>query len=272
MKNISLILIITVLAFSVSCKQGKKSSSDNSDASVSGINKTQVEKDVREFVYPLPTAFEVTEMLQRINAAFILTITNPVSNVERYLTESSKAINLGIYGTDLSYAATYNQKQEVVNYMNICKTLIDELNISGAITPEIINQVEQNQDNKDFLVNLVTNTFYDAYELLCQSGRGSSSMLVVAGSWVEALYIATHISISTFDNKEMVNLIVDQKQSLEKLISLMESMSDDDAVTGVVKQLSPIRDIYNSIDGNISKTQLDNITKEILAVRTQMIQ
>ncbi len=270
-QTLVLVLMAIILVFPA-CKMGRKSSGNDSAAS-GELDKARVEKDVREFVYPLPTSFEVTEMLNRIGAAYILTLTNPVANVEKYLTEKSKAINLGIYGADLSYASTYNQKQEVISFMDVSKKLIDALNISGAISPDIVEQVEANQDDKDKLVEIITNSFYDTYEYLNRSDRGSVSMLVLAGSWVEALYISTHISQDTYNNKEMVKIVMDQKASLNKLVSLMEVVKENAAVAETLSLLANIHAIYNSIEeGAITKDQMDAIIKEINAVRTKMVE
>lgn len=270
-QTLVLVLMAIILVFPA-CKMGRKSSGNDSAAS-GELDKARVEKDVREFVYPLPTSFEVTEMLNRIGAAYILTLTNPVANVEKYLTEKSKAINLGIYGADLSYASTYNQKQEVIGFMDVSKKLIDALNISGAISPDIVEQVEANQDDKDKLVEIITNSFYDTYEYLNRSDRGSVSMLVLAGSWVEALYISTHISQDTYNNKEMVKIVMEQKASLNKLVSLMEVVKDNAAVAETLSLLTNIHTIYNSIEeGAISKDQMDAIIKEINLVRTKMVE
>src|SRR5690606_28686195 len=114
-KSIISLFVLGVFMLSA-CNMKRKSSGDNAE-STDTLEKTRVEQDVREFVYPLPTTFEVTEMLNRIGAAYILTLSNPVSNVERYLTEKAKAINLGVYSADLSYASTYNQKQATIDYM-----------------------------------------------------------------------------------------------------------------------------------------------------------
>jgi len=270
-QTLVLVLMAIILVFPA-CKMGRKSSGNDSAAS-GELDKARVEKDVREFVYPLPTSFEVTEMLNRIGAAYILTLTNPVANVEKYLTEKSKAINLGIYGADLSYASTYNQKQEVISFMDVSKRLIDALNISGAISPDIVEQVEAYQDDKDKLVEIITNSFYDTYEYLNRTDRGSVSMLVLAGSWVEALYISTHISQDTYNNKEMVKIVMDQKASLNKLVSLMEVVKDNAAVAETLSLLANIHAIYNSIEeGAISKDQMDAIVKEINVVRTKMVE
>ncbi len=269
----SIISLLAIGVFMLSACNMKRKSSGESAESADTLKKARVEQDVREFVYPLPTTFEVTEMLNRIGAAYILTLSNPVSNVERYLTEKSKAINLGVYSADLSYASTYNQKQATIDYMDVSKKLIDALNISGAISPNIVEQIEANQNNKDALVNLITDTFYDTYEFLNQADRGSVSMLVLAGSWVEALYIVTHITEDTFKNKEMVKIVMDQKSSLNTLMSLMSVVKEKPAVAEVMADLKPVHDIYNSVDaGSITETQMQNIIREVGIVRAKMVQ
>jgi hypothetical protein len=193
--------------------------------------------------------------------------------VERYLTEKSKAINLGIYGADLSYASTYNQKQATIDYMDVSKKLVDALNISGAVGEDIIDQIEANQDNKDSLVSIITNTFYDTYEFLNQADRGSVSMLVLAGSWVEALYIVTHITEDTFQNKEMVKIVMDQKASLNTLVELMSVVKDNPAIAETLSDLSLLHQTYNSIEeGAITQSQMQIITDEVYRVRTKMVE
>src|SRR5690606_13050625 len=270
--KIALTLITSVVLLLTSCNMKRKSSGDGTqDGAV--LEKTTVEEKVREFVYPLPTAFEVTEMLNRIGAAYILTLSNPVSNVERYLTEKSKALNLGIYSADLSYASTYNQKQSVIDYMDVSKKLIDALNISGAISQDVIEQVEANQDNNDELVNIITNTFYDTYEYLNQANRGSVSLLVLAGTWVEGLYIVTHITENVYYNKEMVTIIMKQKASLDTLMELMQVAKDDPAVAETISELLPLYNTYLAVENDaITEAQVLFITKEIYRVRNKMVE
>jgi len=270
--KIALTLITSVVLLLTSCNMKRKSSGDGpQDGAV--LEKTTVEEKVREFVYPLPTAFEVTEMLNRIGAAYILTLSNPVSNVERYLTEKSKALNLGIYSADLSYASAYNQKQSVIDYMDVSKKLIDALNIYGAISQDVIEQVEANQDNKDELVNIITNTFYDTYEYLNQANRGSVSLLVLAGTWVEGLYIVTHITENVYYNKEMVTIIMKQKASLDTLMELMQVAKDDPAVAETISELLPLYNTYLAVENDaITEAQVLFITKEIYRVRNKMVE
>lgn len=271
-------LIAIVLSFLLvfsACRSGQKKDSSESDKkseSTQRIEKEEIEQDVREFVYPLPTTFEVTEMLNRIGASYILTLSNSAQNVDKYLTEKKQAINLGVYGADLSYASTYNQKQQVMTYMEASKKLIDALNISGALPSDILEQIEENQDDKDRLVEIITNTFYDTYNYLNANDRGAVSMLVLAGSWVEALYITTNISEDTYQNKEMVKIVMEQKSSLNKLLGLMKNYDDHQAVGEVLKQLGPIAKVYNSIEeGAITEMQMRLIIQEVTEVRESFV-
>nr|WP_319400205.1 hypothetical protein [uncultured Carboxylicivirga sp.] len=264
---VSLIIVTSVIF--ASCNSGSKSSTKSSTPE---IKKENVEKEVRDFVYPLPTSFQVTEMLNRIEAAYILSLSNPVANVEKYLTEKSQALNLGVYSADLSYASTYNQKQETVDFMNASKSLIEELDIAPALDKNLLEKIESNLDDKDELVDVITNSFYDTYEYLNKNDRGSVSLLVLAGSWVEALYISTHISEDTFNNKEMVVIIMNQKEPLNKLMALLKQQEADADIAETIEDLKILHEIYNSVDaGSITEDQLTAIQENVAVVRDKFI-
>ncbi len=272
-----LIAIVVSVAWVFSACQSGQKKDDNKDEKKSAtsqkIEREDIEQDVREFVYPLPTSFEVTEMLNRIGASYILTLSNSPDNVDKYLTETKQALNLGVYGADLSYASTYNQKQQIITYMEASRKLIDALNISDALSSDIIEQIEQNEDNKDKLVEIITNTFYDTYEYLNLNDRGSVSMLVLAGSWVEALYITTNISEDTYQNKEMVKIVMEQKSSLNKLLDLMRNYESDPAVKEVLEEMQPLADVYNEVEDNaISEKQMNVIIAEVTEIRNDFVE
>ncbi len=262
-------LIIATSVILASCNMGSKSSNKSKAPE---IKKENVEKEVRDFVYPLPTSFEVTDMLNRIEAAYILSLSNPVSNVDKYFTEKNQALNLGIYSADLSYASTYNQKQETVDFMNASKSLIDKLDISAALDADLLVNIESNLDNKDKLVELITDSYYDTYEFLNKNDRGAVSMLVIAGSWVEALYIATHISEDTFNNREMVSIIMNQKEPLNKLMTILKQVETNEDVQATMEDLKILHEIYNSIDsGSITEDQLSAIKDNVAVVREKFV-
>ncbi len=263
-----LTLSLFVITLFPSCNGGTKKKAITD----SKIEKEAVKSEIEKVVYPLPTSFEVTEMLNRIEASYIFTLCNPPENIDNNITEKEKALALGVYGADLSYSSTYNQKQRILEYMNVSKKLLEELDISAAVDPDIIEKIENAENDKDKLVDIITNSFYSTYEYLHKNDREPVSLLVMTGSWVEALYIATHISDETFDNKEMITIIMNQKTHLTKLMSLLEKYKDNKSINEVIEILSPLADIYAGLDaGSITKKQMKEVAREVKVARTKIV-
>jgi hypothetical protein len=238
----------------------------------SKLKKEEIEKKVREVVYPLPSTYEITEMLNDIEASYILGLTNDLANAEKYFTDKKQALNLGVYSADLSYASTYNMKQQTLDFMEVSQELVKELRITGAFSSDFVDKVESNIDNKEELVELITNSFYDTYEYLVKNNKEDLSLLVVAGSWVEALYITTNISETTYENPRIVELIMKQKSSLAKLIELLAPHKDHETIKQLLVDLRPIMEIYQEVgDTSISQKQLQEIVSRITKIRTDIV-
>ncbi len=236
------------------------------------MSKQDVEQNVHEFVYPLPTAFEITEMLNRIDAAYILDICNPKENVDKYVTEAKRAVNMGVYSADLCYASTYNQQSNVMDYTQTIRALIDALDMTRAVDPELASKMEDNENNREGMTELISNSFYDSYDYLNRNGRGPVSLMIVAGSWIEGLYIATHISQETFENKEMIKILQSQKEPLVKLVELLGKVEGEPNLSEISSDLQPLYKIYTSVDENsLSEEQMNNIRTEIEIVRAKVV-
>ena len=54
---------------------------------------------------------------------------NQSDNLPKYNNNYKKALNLGVYGTDLGYTNIYGQNQDGIKYISSIKSLADELNI-----------------------------------------------------------------------------------------------------------------------------------------------
>ncbi|MCK4466301.1 MAG: hypothetical protein KAU83_11375, partial [Bacteroidales bacterium] len=230
-----------------------------------------IEKKVEEIVYPLPTSFEVTNMLNDIGIPYIIGISNPVENADRYFTEKSKALNLGVYGADLSYASTYHMKQDVMLFLEASKKLTDDLEISAVYDEELIKKVEENINNKEELVDIITNSFYEVYEYLQKNDRANLSLVIVVGSWIEALYLTTHVSTSVYHNYNIVKIIHEQKSSLNNLINILQEYKDDKAIFELLQDLDPIKKVYDSIDESLTQEQVEAIILAIESVRDKIV-
>jgi hypothetical protein len=265
---LSALLIVSL----VNCSGGKKGKPVDENSEEALLDKEDLKQKVRDVVYPLPTAFEVTEMINKVEASYIIGLSNGTSNVDKYFTDKDQAINLGVYSADLSYASTYNMKQEVMNYMEASENLIVELGITGAFSVNFLDEVEANLDNKDKLVELITGSFYDTYEYLVKNNKEDLSLLVLAGTWIEGMYISCNISETVYNNPELVKVILHQKTSLNELVELLAPHNEHETIQSVLSDLKPIKDIYDNIDETgITESQLSGIIEQTSIVRNKII-
>ena len=221
--------------------------------------------------YPLPTSFDVTKLLVEAGASYILNLCNPVDNVNRYISLKSRALNLGVYGADLSYAATYNQAQETMQYLEVSHELLTDLEIEAGFNEDMVSSIERNIDNVDSLIYIISESFFRTYKYLASNEQDDMSILVMAGSWIEALYITTQISMISKDNSEIIDIIVNQNVSLEKLLEVMAPISVIDTGADVYEGLMGLREIYQQSGTGFSSEQLVDLINKTEELRKMII-
>jgi hypothetical protein len=262
-----LLLAAVAVMFIVSC--GSRQAKEAENTSVTP--KEEAFKSVTK--YPIPTAFEVIKLINNAGATYILSLSNPVENVDKYIPTKSKALNLGVYGADLSYASTYQMKQETMNYLKVSKKLIDELQITSAFNVEFAQRVEKNIDNKDSLIHIISDSFYDTYEFLMNNGKDNTSLLVMTGSWVEGLYITTQIAVISKNNEDMLKIVANQKDPLNKLLDLMKPYTTDKDMTEMIETLKPLTDLFAKVGTDkLTNEQFEQINKAVSDIRNKIVE
>ena len=240
-------------------------------ASADSIKKDELAKDVKDVVYPLPAPFEMTQMLNEIGASYVVSVLNPSTNVEKYFTEKSKALNLGIYSADLAYVTSYNKEQDIKLYIKSVKNLIDALGINIDYSALFTDDFKQKANNKDSLVKIITNTLYETYSFLYQKSNPELSAIMVSGMWVELMYIATHISKDTYNNSQIVKLITQQRESYNKLIELLKTYKSSEDIKAIESELSAIKPAFDKVDKGLTEADYKLILSTIGKVRNDMI-
>jgi hypothetical protein len=219
--------------------------------------------------YPVPTAYEVTSLINRSGAAYVIGITNPTSRYESYLTESRKAFALGVYGADLAYVSTYNMKQETLDYMKALRRMVDDLEVSTNFNVELAKRIEDNIDNKDSMIVIISKSFHDTYSFFMNNGRDDISLFVLAGTWVEGLYITAQVAITSLRNEDILQVVANQKESLETLWKLIEARApQNEELAQLLVTLTPIREEYDDITkGKVTTQEADQIFNVIEKIR-----
>lgn len=268
-KNIIYLSLFTSALFLISCSGGKSSNEETAE------KKEEIESFVeKEFTYPMPTAFEVSQMLGNANTSYSADIVNDPSKVDEYVATWQKAANLGVYGADLSYAATFDKTQETIDFLDASKKLIDELNITSAFNASMAQRIENNMENVDSLIFIVTESFYDTYNYLNQNGEEKTSILVIAGSVIEGLHITCELVKMSENKGELMAVLAGQKAQVVKLVELMEKHEEsDENVKKVLPNLRFISLTYDQLgeQSEMTEGQFADIANSVKEMRDHIV-
>ena len=230
------------------------------------------EEVIRELSgYPIPDSYEITKLIYESGAPYILSLSNSPAKAGDYITHRDKVLNLGVYATDLCYATTYMMKQGTMNYLEASKILIDELGISTTFNVDYAGRIEKNMDNRDSLIAIVSESFGDTWNYLVRNEQDVLARLVVCGSWIEGMYITSNVASRARDNTEILSILAKQKNSLNELVSLLETVKDVEEVESIFKGLISLQDIYDGVGDALTADQLESISSQIKVLRGSIV-
>lgn len=172
-------------------------------------------------LFSIPSPIEIAKLIKQTNISYNKSILNPVSNNSNYATSLKQALNLGVYGADLTYINIYEEFSDGIKYFNTIKYLSNDLNIVNSFTEKLLKKIEHNKMNKDSLLIIVSKAFKNADKYLVDNERNDIAVLVLAGSWIESMYLITQ-SLKEKTNQKLIERIGDQKYPLENLIELLK--------------------------------------------------
>ncbi len=260
-KLVQMIVVAGLLFGTASCSNEDKSKSSSEETvSQEQLEKQKVIDDVKKVMYSLPSPVETTLLLKRAGAGYDESLLNPTANTNKYNTDKQKALNLGVYGADLSYASIFEQNQTIMQYMQVSKKLAIGLDLLQAIDQSIIDRLEANHDNRDSVIRIISETFLNSNSTLKEDDRPEMAALILAGGWVEALYLATQLTKDVKKDKDLIERIVEQKLSFAEMEKLLGEYIDNPDIADVLTQIQPISKAFNAIE--IEKSGIETITDE----------
>jgi len=273
---------ITAISFCSCGGSDKAEDSENTDSTQTSIP----EGPVSETFFQVPSPGEMLTFIKMVggpnnkNISFL----NPASNEKNYIDLKSKALNFGIYSCDLSYCSIFEIGSETLKYFKTVKVMGDQIGVSTAIKPEVLKRLESNIGSADSLAVITDDVYFSSFEALEDSKQGPTLALVVAGGWLESVYIATNLA-KYEENSPIIERLADQKYTLENLIEFLKKHEADEHVAAVKVDFEGLLAEFNKIgekDAKPSKVEKSSattlgggtqlvITKEIYNTITEKI-
>jgi hypothetical protein len=239
------LVLLFIISFGGCKSDGKKTSQDVNIEDF--VTEDDIFDDIdkaKKIFYSLPSPLETAMLIKSAGAKYDEEFLNSLTNVTKYTTNKALALNLGVYTTDLSFASLFDQTQTSINYMTAARTMAEGLDISDAIDNETMTRLENNLQNRDVVMDIISETFLNSSSYLKENERQDVAAIVLVGGWVEGLYLATKLvgDKSIKDNK-LVDRILEQKLSF----NIVQRMLDDNKEKSSGEQNKDIIDLINAL-------------------------
>jgi len=244
MKIQHFILFTGLTCFVISCGPGSTDTSENTDDSAVIDLNNEVVSAENVFIY-IPSPIQTAELIKQAGAKFNSELLNSTENTSLYTTTASMALNMGVYGSDLAFAGIFNQSAETIKYMDCTRKMADGLHVLAAFSEDRKTRLEANINNRDSVLGIITDSYWDCDAMLQDNDQAHASALMIAGGWIEGLYLACRVAESTNSNDIRIR-IVEQRSSLDKLIILLDKQKHNDVVA-ISTQLKELKIIFDKL-------------------------
>jgi cell fate (sporulation/competence/biofilm development) regulator YlbF (YheA/YmcA/DUF963 family) len=261
-----LAVLVLCIALLSGCRSGGSEKAQKDEPVTELKDNTEAIQDVKQakaIFNSLPSPLESAMLIKSAGAKFDKKFLNAIENTKNYSTKSSQALNLGIYTCDLSFASLYDQTQLIIDYMNAAKKMADGLGILDAINQSTMDRLEENINNTEAIMDIVSETFLNTNTFLKDNDQPAIATIVLVGGWVEGLYIATQlVDLNEFNGNKLVGRIIDQKLSIGLLLSLLENNKEHPAIGPIMAQMNSLKAIFDKIkiETKPIKTEIDKTT------------
>ncbi len=221
MNKIALALVFFILVFT-SCNNDDEKGTDIPDV----VDTTDVVTVIKNVYYSMPSPLEMATVIKRYATEFSPDSLHDTKVVSDYTTNQAKAVNLGIYASDLAFLSMYGQHQSSNSYFETIIKLADELDIVEGINDTMVNQIHTNLDNPQEIKEIIAEAFFKSDAYLKETNKEHVASLILAGAWVESVYILSNMLDNQNDTSDIYELFIDQRLILENVRKVTATILD----------------------------------------------
>jgi hypothetical protein len=269
--NLKIFLMVSVVVFAF-CKNAEKTD-DNivvDDNTKKAVQETKL--NAQNVFNSMPDRKIILKLIEENKIEYNPQFLNDPNSVSKYSIEFYKAVNLGIYGSDLSIANSFDQTQESMVFLKCVNSLAVNIGVNNAFDQVMFDRMEANRENKDSTLEIITNAFKKADQILKINNRPATSAVILAGSWIEGMYVSCQMA-QTINSEKIIKTIIDQNESLKNLIIMLDASNLAPETEYIVTDLKSIREAFIVAEANTvhDLETIKTINERVTALRTKLV-
>lgn len=264
LKSFFAVAILALIGFSCANNNSKKTADAVEDVIIEE-SKAMI-RDV-----PAPKSKEIASSLIQAKAGFIFDITNSTDNINKYLTQKQKGLNLGVYSADLHYVEVYQKHDEVKAYIKAFVDLANGLKIK-SVNSVFLERVDKNINIPDSLNAIINEAFINANASLNKGDRSEIAIFILAGSWIEGMYIVEKTMEFAVDIEPLWDIVIRNKETLSNLIKIMALDKENENIKDIYEDLLEIEGLFNKLEADgKDKATRDLLVSKLKELRASIV-
>ena len=207
---------------------------------------------MKDIVQNISSPVAIAALLKAVGVPYSKEYLATTDYVDNYNTSFKKALGLGIFAADLGYQNMYNKTGSVIDYISTIKTLADGIRVGQFFDFTTLKRLATNNQNLDSLMYISVQNFNQMDRYLRENNRSSLSSLMVAGIWVESMYLLGEV-VRESPNAELSEKIGEQKIILSNLMLLLKNYERDPKFKVLINDITEIQDLYREVTITVEK-------------------
>jgi hypothetical protein len=227
-------------------------------------------QSMNEIIQNIASPIEVAALISSMNIPFSTSYLADPENLSSSTTSFEMAYSLGALSADLGYLNMYEKTGTSVNYLSSIKRLADALQIGQFFDFTTIKRLATTSSDLDSLMYISINSFNNMDDYLRETGRSNLSALMIAGVWMEGLYLATQVAVQN-SHEDLKTMIGEQKTILNDLLLVLRTYDSETAIAGYIEDFEAIKAAYEGVKITYEKGEPETIEKDgmLLVVQSE---
>jgi hypothetical protein len=223
---------------------------------------------MNDIIQNVASPIEVAALISALNVPYSTQYLADPESLSTNTTSFEMAFSLGALSADLGYLNMYKKTGTAVNFLSSINRLADALQIGQFFDFATIKQLATSSSDLDSLMFISVNSFNNMDDYLRETDRSNLSALMIAGVWIEGLYLSTQVAVQN-SNEDLKSMIGEQKLILNDLLLILNNYKNEEAIAAYVTDLEKIKSIYDEVKITYEVGEPETIEKDGMLIVVQ---
>lgn len=197
-------------------------------------------------LFSIPSPLQTALLIRKSNVPYAKDMPLATDAAAKFAMKQQRALALGVYGADLAYVTIHKDGQRALKTLQTIKELSGQLELSNAFDQALMERFKKSMSNEDSLLRLTGTAFRAADSYLKTNQRDDVSAWVLAGGWVEGMYLTIGQAGGKMD-QAIMDRIGEQKHSLDNLVALLEQTDTEKSAGKLIDALKQLQGAYSGV-------------------------